>query len=63
MTPYTHTTLSLQGVPGVTRDHIPVIPSGQDLQDELDGYLCSGAPLVHMVIRDSLVFCLNLSCF
>ena len=59
MTPYTHTTLSLQGVPGVTRDHIPVIPSGQDLQDELDGYLCSGAPLVHMVIKDRTCIVFN----
>jgi len=33
---------------GVAGDHIPVIPSGQDLQDELDGYLCAGVPLVHM---------------
>ncbi|XP_063692535.1 uncharacterized protein F09G8.5-like isoform X2 [Bolinopsis microptera] len=33
---------------GVTGEYIPVIPSGQDLQDELDGYLCGEIPLFHM---------------
>jgi len=36
------------GVSGVTGDRIPVIPSGQEIQDELDGYLCADTPLVHM---------------
>ena len=46
VTPYAHTTIHLQGVTG---EYIPVIPSGQDLQDELDGYLCGDIPLFHMV--------------